>query len=295
MSDRTAETIPTLAFETKPDRPLQVEVHRLAPQHPIVPLGPHRHRFFELIYVELGSGTHRLGDQQIPTQAGDLFAISPNDVHDCQGLAQCHGWMIVFEAAGLGLPDISPPIDVPEELLLLSFLRPRKVDIGHFHLTPNRQRIWSERCRAMADELEQRYLGYVEAVQSHLRLMLVDTARLAATQLKGISPRSRPLLSQVFRVIDARFDEPISLVDVAETVGRSKSYLTHLVRRETGRTVLEWIVERRLREAKRLLGETDWTVETVAETVGFNNATYFIKQFRKFNGMTPHTWRREVR
>lgn len=295
MSERDAATVPTLAFVPKVNEPLQLEIHRLEPQQPLAQLGVHRHQFFEMIYIESGTGTHWFGHQRVNVTAGDLFAIAPNDIHDSEGLTQCYGWMIVFEANGLGLSDVSPIIDLPEELLLLSFLRPHQLNVGHFRLPPNVQRAWSARCRAIAVELEQHQLGYVEAVQAHLRLMLVDTARLAAIQLKGISPRSRPLISQVFRIIDARFNEPISLVDVAETVGRSKSYLTNLVRRETGRTVLEWIVERRLREAKRLLGETDWTVETVAETVGFNTATYFIKQFRKCNGMTPHTWRQELR
>ncbi|MEO0854257.1 MAG: AraC family transcriptional regulator, partial [Cyanobacteria bacterium J06648_11] len=193
------------------------------------------------------------------------------------------------------LSDVSPLVNLPEELLLISFLRPCDLDVGHFHLPAPAQRTWSERCRAIASELDLKQLGYVEAVQSLLRLMLVDTARLASEQLEGISAQSRPLLGQVFRVIDARFDEPISLADVAETVGRSKSYLTGLVRRETGRTVLGWILERRLREAKRLLGQTDLSVETVAESVGFNNPAYFIRQFRKSNGVTPHSWRQELR
>ncbi|MEO1133402.1 MAG: AraC family transcriptional regulator [Cyanobacteria bacterium J06639_1] len=295
MSDRDALEIPTLTFVTKPDEPLQVEVHHLTPAHPIASLGVHRHRFFELVYIERGNGTHQFGRKQVATEAGDLFAISPNDVHDSQGLAGCHGWMIVFKAEALGLSDVSPLVNLPEELLLISFLRPCDVDVGHFHLPAASQRVWSERCRTLAGELDLKQLGYVEAVQSLLRLMLVDTARLASKQLEGISAQSRPLLGQVFRVIDARFDEPISLADVAETVGRSKSYLTSLVRRETGRTVLGWILERRLREAKRLLGQTDLSVETVAETVGFNNPAYFIRQFRKSNGVTPHSWRQELR
>ena len=72
-------------------------------------------------------------------------------------------------------------------------------------------------------------------------------------------------------------------------------HLTTVVRRKTGRTVLEWIAERRLAEARRLLVQTDLAVEEVGRRVGYGDAGYFGRAFRRAHGATPLGWRRAGR
>ena len=61
---------------------------------------------------------------------------------------------------------------------------------------------------------------------------------------------------------------------------------------KTGRTVQQWIAERRMAEARRLLVETALTVEAVGAAVGFRDPSYFIKSFRRAHTVTPLQWRR---
>ncbi len=56
-------------------------------------------------------------------------------------------------------------------------------------------------------------------------------------------------------------------------------------------TVLEWITERRMAEARRRLRETDEDVAIVAERVGYHDATYFIRLFRRAHQTTPRAFR----
>lgn len=120
---------------------------------------------------------------------------------------------------------------------------------------------------------------------------LIDTARLSA-EVQRCLLQSRPLLLSVFSFIDAHYQESISLREVAEAVGRSSAYLTDLVRRETGKTVLSWIVSRRMAEARRLLLETNQSVEQIAEAVGYLDRRHFGRQFLRFHEETPQAWRR---
>ena len=85
--------------------------------------------------------------------------------------------------------------------------------------------------------------------------------------------------------------EPLSLRDVAGAVGLTPGHVTTVVRRRTGRTVQQWITERRLREARRLLHDTDLTVGAVAARVGFRDAGYFVRRFRAEHGVPPGRWR----
>jgi len=63
----------------------------------------------------------------------------------------------------------------------------------------------------------------------------------------------------------------------------------------TGRTVQEWIGERRIAEARRLLVETDLAVEEVGRRVGYRDPGYFVRPFRRAQGTTPLGWRRAGR
>lgn len=116
-----------------------------------------------------------------------------------------------------------------------------------------------------------------------------DTAR--ATTPQSIFP-AYPQLKEVFHFIEANYQEPITLQDVAQVVGYSRSYLTQLVRRLTGKTVNRWIIERRMAEACSLLLETNQTVDQIAEAVGYQDAGHFFRQFRQLNETTPHVWRK---
>lgn len=104
-----------------------------------------------------------------------------------------------------------------------------------------------------------------------------------------------PLLGQVFQFIEANYDQPISLCDVAVAVGYCGAYLTDLVRRNTGKTVNHWIVERRMVAAGSLLLETDQCVNQIAQAVGYQHEGYFFRQFRQYHGTTPQAWRKTQR
>ncbi|WP_193200420.1 DNA-binding response regulator [Nostoc sp. MG11] len=114
-------------------------------------------------------------------------------------------------------------------------------------------------------------------------------------------PKSQPkfppdsLLSKVFSFIEHNYEQQITLADVAIALGYSSTYLTNLVRRQTGRTVQNWIIEYRMRAACNLLLNTDEKIEAIAAKVGYQNVTHFFRQFRQHQGTTPHTWKAQQR
>jgi len=100
-----------------------------------------------------------------------------------------------------------------------------------------------------------------------------------------------PEYSEVFEFIEANYNKGITLCDVAKAVGYSPAYLTNKVKRETGRTVNRWIIERRMAQALFLLDSTKRSIEQIAEEVGYQNTCYFFRQFRQHQGTTPQAWR----
>lgn len=106
---------------------------------------------------------------------------------------------------------------------------------------------------------------------------------------------SNPQIQQIFDYIGAHYQESISLSDVAREFGYSSAYLTDLVKRQTGKAVNSWIIERRLAAVKALLLKTDYSIEKIAEEVGYFNPGHLFRQFRQYIGNTPNVWRKAHR
>lgn len=85
----------------------------------------------------------------------------------------------------------------------------------------------------------------------------------------------------------------ISLADLADTVYLSKEHLSRLFKKETGQNLFSYIMDLKLQEARRLLTETDNTIDDIAFSLGFHDGNYFSKVFKKNIGISPGTYRKQ--
>jgi AraC-like DNA-binding protein/quercetin dioxygenase-like cupin family protein len=251
------------------------------------PLQAHIHSYYELLFIEEGEGWHYLDGVKVHVVAGDLFLVAPGEIHDSSGLANTKTWTINFKVGNLD------SLSTPVEEMLWAFLQPTKPQTKHFHIALDRHPQWLANIKHLYDEFQGRSLGFGEAAHALLLLLLIDTARLVTPQLQKAPSSSAPLLQKVFHYIKFNYTRQISLCDVAKVMGRSPAYLTNLVRQETGKTILNWIIEYRLAEAQFLLLTTNQSVRHIAESVGYFDTGHFIRQFQRIYGMTPQAWRQQ--
>jgi AraC family transcriptional regulator, transcriptional activator of pobA len=286
--------LPVYTYETVPGVPL-VSAMRLGRGFSEVRPGAHSHDFLVLNYFEEDGGSLRLGDKEWQIEAGDVYLIAPGEVADARGLEEAEGWGVFFppEVLGSGAPGAF--LSWRAHPLLFPFVRGAAGGAQRLRVPPEERPSWSERLLALDLELHQRQDGYREAVLAHLTLLLVGLSRLAADVVGDLRLKDETLLAEVFGFIEDHYYEPISLRDVARAVSLSRGHLTTVVRRKTGRTVQEWIAERRMAEARRLLVETDLSVEEVGRRVGYGESGYFVRSFRRAHGSTPLAWRRAGR
>jgi AraC family transcriptional regulator, transcriptional activator of pobA len=265
----------------------------------VEPRHAHSHDFLVLAYFERGGGSLQVGEREWAVRAGDAYVVAPGEVvgvgDDPSRLARAAGWALSFPPDGLGPQAADAVLRWRSHPLLLPFARGAASGAQRLRVPPAERRLWSTELAAIDRELRERRDSYREAVVAHLTLVLVAAARLAADVVGDLKLREEPLLAEVFSVIEARYQERISLKDVASAVGLTPGHLTTVVRRKTGRTVQDWINERRMAQARRLLVETDETVAQVGTRVGFGDPVYFARCFRRQHGTTPLRWRRAGR
>jgi len=151
--------------------------------------------------------------------------------------------------------------------------------------------MWANVIGSIETELAERKEGYRQAALAHLTVLLIDVARLANDVVSDLRRSGESLLAEVFTVIDRHRSEPLSLRDVASELGMTPGHLTTVVRRRTGRTVQEWIIERRMTEARNLLSDTELPVAEIARRVGMSDPGYFSRLFRRTHGTSPREWR----
>jgi AraC-like DNA-binding protein len=254
----------------------------------------HAHDFPGLAYFETSGGLLQTGRRTWHIEAGDLMVIAPGDVMGSSAvtdLADTDGWGVFFTADALG-PDVpGAHLAWRTHPLLFPFVHGGATGALRLRVPEPDRADWTARLHALHDELTRRRDGYREAALAHLVLLLVGVSRLAADVVGDLRENREPLLAEVFDVIERRYPQPLSLRDVAAAVNISPGHLTSTVRKQTGRTVQQWITERRMVQARRLLAGTDLPVNEVARRVGFPDAGYFARTFGKVNGMSPARWR----
>jgi AraC-like DNA-binding protein len=254
----------------------------------------HAHDFPGLAYFETAGGRLRTGRRTWPIETGDLFVIAPGDlmgdIHAAD-LAGANGWGVFFTADALGPEVPGAHLAWRTHPLLFPFVRGGAIGALRLRVPAPDRPEWVTRLRALHDELTHRRDGYREAALAHLVLLLVGVSRLAADVVDDLRENREPLLAEVFEVIEQRYPQPLSLRDVAAAVSISPGHLTSTVRRQTGRTVQQWITERRMVQARRLLATTTLPISEVGRRVGFPDAGYFARTFGKMHGTSPVQWR----
>ena len=102
--------------------------------------------------------------------------------------------------------------------------------------------------------------------------------------------KRRFVLEVIKHYIKENLNGDTSLCTLADYVNLSQEYLLRIFKKEEGVTILKYINDKKIAEAKRFLRQEQLQVKEVAEQLGFSSSGYFIRFFREKTGMTPHQY-----
>lgn len=98
-------------------------------------------------------------------------------------------------------------------------------------------------------------------------------------------------IAQAQDYIEAHYGSVITLENLARTVGMSRSLFAQRFKQQTGQTMGEYLTACRLRKARDLLEQSEWTVSAISEFVGFRSQNYFYDLFRRHEQCSPLQFR----
>ena len=140
--------------------------------------------------------------------------------------------------------------------------------------------------------LEDSQRGYFHAAQANTLLQLI-LLEIAAPHPPEPEKLADPLAVRALSYIQAHFTFPLNASEVARQANCNPDYLARLFREAYSMTLTQSIHQHRLTAAKRMLVGTDKNIDEIAREVGFADAGYFGRLFKRLEGMTAFAYRRQ--
>ena len=146
---------------------------------------------------------------------------------------------------------------------------------------------------AMLWEFQNRYRGYSWAIRLKLIELLITLMRDSQFKIsvKGLKPLSSSRIQDAVLYLNTDYMNPITVDDVLDACGLSRSHFHALFKQETGRTFVDYLSWLRCNRAAELLVTTDRTILDIAMECGFSNLSHFYHVFRREKNTSPKRYR----
>lgn len=133
-------------------------------------------------------------------------------------------------------------------------------------------------------------ISIVDELPDAIEKAIANLSRIESTQ---ISARGGSLLEQVDDYIKKNYTRRFSLEEIADAMHVNASYLSRFYKNKTGNNLFDVICSYRIDIAKEYLEHTDMRAYEISEAIGFDDAGYFSKMFKKATGLSPKDYRRK--
>jgi AraC family transcriptional regulator len=150
---------------------------------------------------------------------------------------------------------------------------------------------------AMRDAMLEDDVGtklYVDRLAWATAAHLVRTQSARAVRIDLSSGLSRRQLSRVMDFIEAKLDQIITISELASVASLSPVYFARRFRQVTGQTPHQYLVNRRIHRAKRLLAATEKSIAEIAFECGFCHQEHLTRTFRRQMDTTPAAYRKSL-
>ncbi len=248
---------------------------------------PHRHDFFEVLFLQKGSGIHVIDSSKYKIEPPCIFFMSPGQAHKLELSSDIEGYLYIF-AAEYYLYDKNNQ----NKLLEFPFFFTINQDNPPLQLTNESDSLFFKQLFTKAiSEVEK------NIINTDLTRSLLDTILNFASSLYKIDEnkiekgKGHLLVKRFFQLVEENYQKNISVNHYAEMLAITPNHLTQTIKQLTGRTSNEILQSKQILEIKRLLIHTTLSVTQIAYELNFNDQSYFTKFFKKATGITPLQFR----
>ncbi len=257
---------------------------------------PHHHAFIEIVYFKEGTGTHTINGTTYNICNGCIFIMNTNVLHE----------YIPYEADG-------KKISVKNLIFFSDFLGNFSSDnflneiyeylfgkkltqkLDYIYIDKDVNRDFSTLFNVVENELQYGEDHYLDAVKHCLLAILIKIFRLHEhlSDSKSISLVNKKMIDDSVSYITKHYNEEIVISELAKQVAFSYYYFITLFKNYTGMAPKKFIQKTRIEKAKEMLINTDDSVQSILENVGYTVPKHFFKLFKEIVGLSPLEYRKK--
>ncbi|HBP38609.1 MAG TPA: hypothetical protein DD640_07705 [Clostridiales bacterium] len=253
------------------------------------------HDFWEFIYTDKGQMLITAGDQQYVLKAGELAFHCPGEFHAVQAWSQTPANFIVcsFISNSEHMPWFTHKI-LPLNGLARESLQTALREAGG-NLLPEKKP------GSVPLEIPGRLFGSAQLIQNSLEQMLILLYRQSRSvriqqraESYALLKNNRQLAANIKTCLEDHVHEKLTLSQIAQATGYSVAQMKKLFKNETGSSIIDWFIDLKLDEAKRMIQEGDLNFTQIAASLGYDNPHYFSRLFHQRNDMTMTEYSRSM-
>lgn len=260
-------------------------------QDPYMEIPLHKHNYIEMMYLDQGQITHFINGTELTMNPGDLLLMNQYAEHrELQRKSRDRGMVFIIRPVFFDIPlQMLPDGSEIRNFLVNCMCRNNPCPQYLLFRSGGRNDI-----RNLMENLIEVIVGD----NGNGGLISQYTVGLVFLYLSGMTERVQDLsqghrdmlVREVLKYIEVQYKTAM-LSRIAEELHQSVSGLSKMIKQETGCTFQELLMKKRFQKAARLLTETNLQVEEIAVNVGYENLSYFYRQFKKQYKMTPRQYR----
>ena len=249
---------------------------------------PHRHDFFEVLYLQKGSGYHVIDANKYEIKPPCVFFMSPGQAHKLELSNDIEGFIFIFTADFYLLNRSNQ-----NSLIEFPFFYTIHQDNPPLLLADEKDiRFLENLFRQSIAEISRPGNYFLEMLRSILDLILnTCAARYLVNENMLNKGKGQILVKRFFHLVEENHQKNLSLSDYSGMIGVTPNHLTQTVKLLTGKTSSQIIKAKQLLEIKRLLVHTNLSVSEIANQLNFEDQSYFTKFFKRETRMTPIQYR----
>jgi AraC family transcriptional regulator, transcriptional activator of pobA len=250
---------------------------------------PHRHDFYEVLFLSRGSGFHIIDSNKYTISPPCVFFLSPGQAHRLELSSDIDGFIFLFTA----------------EFYLLNQANKNKLLEYPFFFSVNQNNpplllneeadtnfiksLFLRGCK----EIERQKNCSEDLIRSILELLLLSCSQLYPAELTTVHKgKGQIVVKNFLKHIEENYQNNLSITEYSRKLAISPNHLTQLVKQITGKTSIALLQEKLIVETKRLLLHTNLSVSEIADRMSFGDQSYFTKYFKKKTGITPLQYRK---
>lgn len=252
---------------------------------------PHRHDFFEVLFLLKGSGFHVIDSNKYKITPPCVFFMSPGQAHKIEFSNDIEGYIFIF-TADFYLANRSNQ----NSLIEFPFFYNLQQENPPLQLEKEEDvRFLEQLFLRSISELKTNTANLLDTLRSLLDLILTScTSRYQSGENLDSKGKGHILVKRFYQLVEENNHKNLSLKQYAGLLAITPNHLTQAVKRYTGKTSSEIIKAKQVLEIKRLLVHTSLSIAEIAGQLNFEDQSYFTKFFKREAGYLPLQYRAEA-